>query len=76
MTSKELNPFPNKPLLLGVSSTYILKTMCKKGKLLVNSNFSFSHIVFYQFGELSAIIIRLEIVVFGLFQFGSLKSVI
>ena len=34
------------------------------------SNFSFSHSVFYQFGELSAIFIKFKIVVCKFFQFG------
>ena len=42
----------------------------EKEKLLVTSNFYFSHSVFYPFGELSAIFIKLEIVVCKLFQFG------
>ena len=42
----------------------------EKEKLLVTSNFSFSHSVFYPFGELSAIFINFEIVVCKLFQFG------
>ena len=42
----------------------------KKEKLLVTSNFSFSHSVFYPFGELSAIFINLEIVVCKFIQFG------
>ena len=33
-----------------------LKTLWQKEKLLVTSNFSFSHIVFYPFGDLSAIL--------------------
>ena len=44
--------------------------MWEKEKLLVTSNFFFSHIVFYPFGEIPAIFIRLEIVVCKLFQFG------
>ena len=44
--------------------------MWEKDKLLMTSNFSFSHIVFYLFGELSAISINFEIVVCQLFQFG------
>ena len=35
----------------------------EKEKLLVTSNFSFSHRVFYLFGEHSAIFIKFEIVV-------------
>ena len=39
-------------------------------KLLVMSNFSFSHSVFYPFGKLSAMFIKFIIVVCKLFQFG------
>ena len=42
----------------------------KKEKLLVTSNFSFSHSVFYSYRILSAIFIQSEIVVCKLFQFG------
>ena len=45
-----LNPFPNKPWFLRVCSTSLLKTLWEKEKLLVMSNFSFSHGVFYPFG--------------------------
>ena len=51
-------------------STSFLKTLWEKGKLLVTSNFTFSHSVFYPFGELSVIFIQFEIVVCKLFQFG------
>ena len=44
-----LNPFPNKPWFLRVCSTCLLKTLWEKEKLLVTSNFSFSHSVFYTF---------------------------
>ena len=44
---KSFNPFPNKPWFLPVCSTSLLKTLRKKEKLLVTSNFSFSHSVFY-----------------------------
>ena len=53
-----------------------MKTLWEKEKLLITSNFPFSHGVFYPFGELSAIFIKFEIVVCQLFQFGSLKFVI
>ena len=66
-----INPFPNKPWFLRVNSTSLLKTLWEKEKLLITSNFSFSHSVFYLFGELSAIFITSEIVVCKLFQFGS-----
>ena len=64
------NPFPNRPWFLRVCSTSLLKTLLEKEKLLVTSNFSFSHSVFYRFAEISAIFIRFEIVVCKLFQFG------
>ena len=41
----------------------------EKEKLLVTSNFSLFHSVFYLFGELSAIFIKFKIVVCKLFQF-------
>ena len=44
--------------------------MWEKEELLVTSNFSFSHNVFSMFGELSAILIKIEIVVYKRFQFG------
>ena len=58
-----LNRFPNKPWFLRVYSINLLKTLWEKEKLLVTSNFSFSHSVFYPFEELSAIFITFEIVV-------------
>ena len=61
------NPFPNKPWFLRVCSTNLLKTLWKKEKLLVTSNFSFSHSVFYPLGGLSATFIKLEIVICILF---------
>ena len=50
-----INPFLNKPWFLHVCNTSLLKTLREKEKLLVTSNFSFSHSVFYLFVELSAI---------------------
>ena len=41
-----INPFPNKPWILRVCSTSLLKTLWEKEKLLVTGNFSFSHSVF------------------------------
>ena len=46
------NPFPNKPLFSRVCSPSLLKTLWKKEKLLVTSNFSISRSVFYPSGEL------------------------
>ena len=48
----------------------------KKEKLLVTSNFSFSHSVFYQFWELFAIFIKFEIAVCKLFQFGRVLNLL
>ena len=53
-----VNRFPNKPWFSCVYSTFPLKTLWEKEKLLVTSNFSFSHSVFYPFGELCAIFIK------------------
>ena len=62
------------PWFLRVCSTYLLKTPGDKEKLLIKSNFSFSHSVFYPFGELSAIFIKFRTVVCILFQFGRVKN--
>ena len=56
-----LNPFPNKPWFLHVCSTSLLKTLWKKEKLLLTSNLSYSHSVFYPFGRLSAISSNLKL---------------
>ena len=70
ITTEQDNPFPNKPCFLRVSSTSLLKTLWEKEKFLVTSNFSFSHSIFYPFGELYANFIKFEIVVCKLFQYG------
>ena len=64
------SPFPNKPWILRVCSTSLLKLLWEKEKLLRTSNLSFSHSVFYLVGELSATFIEFEIVVCKLCQFG------
>ena len=69
-----LNPFENNPWFLQVCSTSLLKTQWEKEKLLVTSNFSFFHSVFYLFGELSAFFIEFEIIICKLFQFGRVKN--
>ena len=46
--------FRNKLLFLQVCYTSLLKTLREKEKLLVTSNFSFSHSVFKSFGDLGA----------------------
>ena len=71
-----INPFPNKPWFLRVCSTSLLKTLWEKEKLLVMSNFSFSHNVFYPYGEPSAIFIKFEIVICKLSVWKSLKLVV
>ena len=67
---ERVNPFPNKPWFLRVCSTGLLKTLREKEKLLITSNFSFSHSVFNLFGELSAISIKFKIVVCKVFEIG------
>ena len=64
------NPFPNKPWFSRVCSASLLKTLREKEKLLVTSNFSFSHSVFNPFGELLAISIKFKIVVCKVFEIG------
>ena len=50
------NRFQNKPWFLRVCGTSPLKTLWEK--LLVTSNFSFSHRVFYPFRKLSIIFVK------------------
>ena len=57
---KVLNPFPNKALFSRVCGNSLMKTLCEKEKLLVWSNFSFPHSVFYPFGEISGIFTKLS----------------
>ena len=73
---ERVNPFPNKLWVLRVCSTSLLKTLWEKEKLLIMSNFSFSHSVFYSFRGLPAIFIRFEIVVCKLFQFGRVYNLL
>ena len=61
-------PFPKQSLVLHVCSMSLLKTLLEKEKLLVKSSFSFSHSVFYPFGELSAIFIKVKIIVYKSFS--------
>ena len=61
------NTFPNKPLVLCVCSTSLLKTLWEKEKLLVTSNFFFSRCVFYPFEKNSATFMKFKIVVCLLF---------
>ena len=68
------NPFTNKPLFLRVCCTGLLKTLWVKKKLLFTSNFSFSHSVFYHFGELSTVSIKHKIVPCKLLSLSIWKS--
>ena len=72
----DTNLFPNKPWFLRVCSTSLLKTPREKEKLLVTSDFYFSHSVFYPFGQLSAILFKLKIVVCNFFQFGGVQNLL
>ena len=45
-----INPFPHNEAFWRPWETSLLKTLWEKEKLLVTSNFSFSHSVFYPFG--------------------------
>ena len=64
-------------LFLRVCGTGLLKTPWKKEKLLLTSNFSFSHSLSYPSEELSPTLIKFEIVVCKIFLFGkSLKFVV
>ena len=71
---KLLNPFPHNDTFWHPWETNLLKTLWEKEKLLVTSNFSFSHSVFYPFQNFSAIFIKFEIVVCKLFQFARVHN--
>ena len=47
---KTFKPFPHNDTFSCPWETSLLKTLWEKEKLLVTSNFSFSHHVFYPFG--------------------------
>ena len=64
------------PWFLRVCNKSLLKTPWEKEKLLVTSIFSFSHSVFYPFRKLSAIFIKLEIIVCKLFQLGRVQNLL
>ena len=67
----DIQLFPKQDLFFYVSPLQVvLKTLLEMEKLLIMSNFSFSHSVFYSFWEYSAIFIKFEIVVCKFFQFG------
>ena len=58
--SLRFNTFPSNALFLRVFCTILLKTLWEKEKLLLTSNFSFFHSVFYPFRELIVIYIKLK----------------
>ena len=68
-----VNPFPHNDTFWRPREASLLKTLWEKEKLLVMSNFSFSHSVFYLFRELSAIFIKFKIVVCNLFTLDQSK---
>ena len=68
--SLKVNPFSHSDTFRRPWETTLLKTLWEKETLLITSNFSFTHSVFYQFRELLAIFIEFKIIVFRLFQFG------
>ena len=70
----KVSPLLNKPWFLHFCSKNLLKTPWEKEKFVITSNFSFSHSVFYLFGELSAIFTKFKIVVCKLFQIGSVYN--
>ena len=70
----ELTLSQTSPGFLRVCTSSLLKTLWEKEKLLVTSNFSFSYSVFYRCGELSAIFIKLKIVICKPFQFGRVSN--
>ena len=74
MWRKGLTLSQTSPGFLRVCSTNLLKTLWEEEKLLVMSNFSFSHSVFCPIRKLSTIFINFEIVVCKLFQFGRAQN--
>ena len=62
------------PRFLRVYGTSLLKTLWENEKLLVKSNFSLSHSVFYPFLESSTIFIKFKIVACKVFELGRVKN--
>ena len=58
---KELTLSEISPPLYMPSSIRLLKTLWEKEKLLITRNFSFSHSVFYPFGDFSATFIEFKL---------------
>ena len=64
-----VHPFPHKPWFLPVCRTF--KNTVRKGEIARSKKGSFSCSVFYPFGELSAIFIKIKIIIYKLFHFGT-----
>ena len=72
-----VSPFSNKPWLLCVCNTSLLKTLWNNQKLLIMRTFSFCHSVFYPFKKkLFAIFTKFAIVICDFFQFGRVKNLL
>ena len=71
-----LNPFLHNDTFWHPWETSLLKALWEKEKLLVTSNFSFTHSVFYPYRELSGIFIKFKIVVSRQFQFGPVQNLL
>ena len=71
-----LNPFPNKPWLLRVCSTSLLKTLWEKENCSSLAISPFPTMLSNLFGELSSIFIQLNIIVCKLFHFGRVKNLL
>ena len=61
-------PFPKEALVFMCLQFKFFENTLEKEKLLLTNNFSFSHSVFYPFGEVSIIFVEFEIVICKLFQ--------
>ena len=69
-SGQRLTGFPKQALVFTCLQYKSFEITVGKGEIAVTSNFSFSHSVFYPFGDISAFFIKLKIVVCKLFQFG------
>ena len=68
-SGQRLTGFPKQALVFTCLQYKSFEITVGKGEI-VTSNFSFSHSVFYPFGDLFAFFIKSKIVVCKLFQFG------
>ena len=68
-SGQRLTGFPKQALVFTCLQYKSFEITVGKGEI-VTSNFSFSHSVFYPFGDLIAFFIKSKIVVCKLFQFG------